>query len=196
MELPNTTRRTALKTIGATIGLSAIATPASAQRESLVGELLDVWAATYTYNDPARAYADGYVVPGPDGVLPLADVTDKGHAVCGMGYHFVNREHMGTVEATKPQVLTYGVDEAGELDLGGVEWVVPKQGPHETEPPDLFDHDQGTEVWQEDSPQEGLWSMHAWIHAQNPDGGFFEPFNPQEEFHPDGCMDPREEHDH
>lgn len=195
MDAPDVSRRTVLKTLGATAGVGALTTPVAGHDGGLTGHLVQVWATTYKYTDPERAYADGYVVPGPEGVLPLADVTDEGHAVCGMGYHFVNRELMGTVEPTRPQVLAYGVDESGDLTLGAVEWVVPKQGPHETEPPDLFDHDDGKEVWQEDSPQEGLWSLHAWIHAANPDG-VFAPFNPHEAFHPEGCIDPREEHDH
>lgn len=195
MQLSNTTRRTVLKTLGATAGIAGLATPAAGHDGGMVGHLSKVWAHTFKYTDPARAYADGYAVPGENGVVPLEDVTDQGHAVCGMGYHFVNQSLFGMDDPKKPQVLVYGVDETGALTLGAVEYIVPKAGPYETESPDLFGHDDGAEVWQEDSPQEGLWSMHVWIHAANPDGTFV-PFNPDERFHPDGCIDPREDHDH
>lgn len=192
---PYVNRRTVLKALGATAGVGAFATPATAHNGGLTGHLADVWAATYRYTDPARAYADGYVVPGPDGVIPLENVTEQGHAVCGMGYHFINRSHMGSDDPTKPQVLAYGVDENGDLTLGAVEYIVPKAGAYQSEPPDMFDHDNGAEAWHEDSPQEGVWSMHVWIHAANQNGRFA-AFNPDERFHPEGCIDPREEESH
>jgi len=194
MDLPDATRRTVLKTLGVAAGVGALATPAAGHDGGLIGHLSKVWAATYQYMDSARAYEHGYVVPGPDGLGPLEDVQEMGHAVCGMGYHFVNRDLIGSTDPRKPQVLAYGVDGDGELTLGAVEYVVPKAGPHETDPPDLFGHDGGREVWAEDSPQEGVWSLHAWVHAPNPDG-MFAAFNPRDEFHPEGCTDPREAHE-
>lgn len=191
MSLPSATRRGALKLLGGAISVGALAAPATAHDGGLMGALGDVWAATYKYTDPARAYDDGYVVPGKNGVVPLSDVKSQGHAVCGMGYHFMNRSLLGSDDPTTPQVLMYGVDETGALTLGGVEYIVPKRGSYETEAPDFFGHDDGAEAWQEDSPQEGMWSLHAWIHTENPEGTFA-PFNPREPFHPEGCMDPRE----
>lgn len=184
----HTNRRTVLKTVGAGI-ISGVAFSgtATAHKGGLQGELADVRSATASYNDPANAYADEYVVPdGEGGVIPLEDVVEEGHAVCGMGYHFVNFDLFGSVTPTEPPVLAYGVDDDDNLILGAVEWVVPKSGPYEDDSPDIFAHDDGTEVWQEDSPAEGLWSLHAWVHNHNPDG-VFAPFNPRKQFCPEGA---------
>lgn len=191
------TRRGVLRTIGAGAVVGSVATgTATAHRGGMVGHLTKVWATTYKYTDPAKAYRDGYVVLGPDeSVVPLDEVTEKGHAVCGMGYHFVNPAYMGQEDLKRPQVLAYGVDDAGDLTLGAVEYVIPKELGYEETSPDLFGHDGGTEVWQEDSPMDGFWSLHAWIHAENQEGVFV-PFNSDGRFHPEGCMDPREGEEH
>lgn len=183
-------RRSALRTLG-TVTLAGMAVPtAAAHRGGLKGELAEVRSATAEYNDPETAYADGYVVPGEEGVIPLEDVTEKGHAVCGMGYHFVNGDLLGTVDRTQPQVLAYGVDDDDNLILGAVEYIVPKGGPFEDSPPDLFDHDDGGEEWEE-GPLPDSWSLHVWVHNRNPDG-VFAPLNPREQFRV-GCED---DHDH
>ena len=189
------TRRTVLRGIGAGavggIGLAGHAAAAGGLQQ----ELATVRSATAAYSDPENAYDDGYVVLGdPDGdgepePLPLEDVVDEGHAVCGMGYHFGRGDRFGSDDPTAPAVLVYGVGDDGDLLLGGVEWIVPKAGPYADAPPDLFEHDDGEEVWQEDSPAPGLWSLHAWVHTHNPDG-VFSPFNPRPQFAPEGCQVP------
>lgn len=186
-DLSEANRRTVLKTIGTGVmGGMALSGNAMAQGGGLARELAVVRSATAEYNDPANAYADGYVHPDPEGgILPLDEVVEKGHAVCGMGFHFGNFDLFGTsLDPTKPAVLAYGVDDDDNLVLGAVEWVVSKQvSPTE---PDIFEHDDGIEVWQEDSPFPGVWSMHAWVHNHNPEG-VFHPTNSRELFHPDGC---------
>lgn len=188
-------RRTVLKTMGATVaGGSVLVGGAAASSGSLQRELAEVRMATARYNDPANAYADGYVVPGPDedgdgrpDPLRLEDVVDEAHAACGMGFHFVHFGRLGSTEPTGPTVLVYGVDDEDDLVLGAVEWLVPMAGPYESSPPDLFQHDEGAEEWQADSPAPGLWSLHAWVHTFNP-SGVFHPTNPREQFHPEGCI--------
>lgn len=98
---------------------------------------------------------------------------------------------MFEVKCAHLSVLVHGVDDDGELVLGGLEYVVPKQGPYAEEPPDLFDYDWGGEFRGEDSPAESMWTLHAWVHARNP-AGTFAPFNPDERFHPEGCMGPED----
>lgn len=119
---------------------------------------------------------------------PLEDVVDQAHAVCGMGLHFGNMQKFGSDDPTDPAVLTYGVDGDANLVLGATEYIVPKEGPYAEEAPDIFDYDIGSEFWVEDTPQEGQWSLHAWVHTKNP-SGIFAPFNPREQFHPDGCVE-------
>lgn len=185
-----TDRRTVLKTLGTGVaGSMALGGCLGGGQSALEKELDDVRSATSEFTDPAAAYDAGYVVPGENGPLPLEDVVEQGHAVCGMGYHFVNRERMGSTEPTEPAVLVYGVD-GGDLVLGAVEWVVPKEAGFQDNPPDLFEEDDGEEEsgWAEDSPMEGLWALHAWVHADNADG-VFHPLNPDERFHPEGCQE-------
>lgn len=182
-------RRNVLRTLGATALASGAVPTVAAQRGGLKRELAEVRSATAEYNDPEKAYDDGYVVPGEDGPIPLEDVTEEAHAVCGMGYHFVNMDLFGTADRTEPQVLAYGVDD-DNLILGAVEYVVPKKGAYADSPPDLFGHDDGDEKWEEDSPFPGVWSLHAWVHNRNPDG-VFAPLNPRKQFQV-GCEDDHE----
>lgn len=185
------TRRTVLKTLGtATVGAAALTGSAAAHRGGLKRELATVRSATASYNDPENAVADGYVHINPiqDVVVPLTDVLENGFAVCGMGYHFLNPQRVGSTDPTAPTVVVYGVGDDGDLVLGAVEWIVPKALGFEENPPDLFDHDDGAEAagWEEDSPFDGVWALHAWVHNPNPDG-VFNPTNPREQFHPAGC---------
>lgn len=196
MKLPkNANRRTVLKTLGVGVGSVALSgCTGSLQGGGLEGELDEVRSATADYTDPETAYDDGYVVAGRDGPVPLEDVQEKGHSVCGMGYHFGNRDRIGSTELTEPAVLVYGVDSDDNFVLGGIEYVVPKKGEYETESPDLFENDDGAEEWgtlptPDDKPD--MWTLHAWVHTDNPDG-VLNPTNSDEQFHPDGC----EEIDH
>lgn len=189
-ELPETNRRNVLRTIGAGAVTSlAVAGSAAAHKGGLQGELAKVRSATAEYNEPENAYDDGYVVPGKNGPIPLEDVVDKGHAVCGMGFHFINRDNVGSTDPTVPAVLVYGVGDDDDLVLGAVEYAVPKAGPYAETPPDLFSHDGGDEEWGTLPTPEGrpdLWTLHVWVHNHNPDG-VFTPLNPRELFHPEGC---------
>lgn len=180
-------RRTVLKTVGAgVIGSVALTGNATAQRGRLKKELAEVRSATAEYNDPANAYADGYFALDHDGKpVLLENVVDDAHWVCGMGFHFMNPDLVGSTEPTEPAVLAYGLGDGDDLILGAVEYIVPK-GEDSTESPDLFAHDDGTENWEEDSPYPGVWSLHAWVHTPNPDG-VFTPANPRKQFHPSGC---------
>lgn len=184
---PNLDRRTVLQAMGSVAAVGLSTTPAAAHRGGLKGELAEVRSATASYNNPENAYDDGYVVRDRDGnVIPIEEIPERGHAVCGMGFHFANRKQFGSTDRTEPTVLAYGLGDDGDLVLGAVEWIVPQRGEYAESPPDLFAHDDGSEQWQEDSPFRDVWSMHAWVHNKNPEG-VFKPFNPREVFHPDGC---------
>ena len=199
MDPTDVDRRTVLRTVGAATLASGAVPTVTARKGGLKRELAEVRSATAAYNDPANAYGAGYFVPTEDEngdpvPMPLEDIVDEAHSVCGMGFHFVNPDHFGSVDRTEPPVLAYGVDDDDNLVLGAVEYVVPKAEPYEEAPPDLFEHDDGAEHWQEDSPQDGVWSLHVWVHIKNP-AGVFSPFNPRKQFHPEGCIGPPS-HDH
>lgn len=197
MKVPiHTNRRSVLQTVGAGVGGVALAGCLGGQQGGkFEGELDEARSATSDYTDASTAYEDGFVVPGKDGPMPLEDVQEKGHSVCGMGFHFakVNDSgkpaRFGSTDLSKPAVLVYGVDADGNFVLGAVEWVVPKKGEYETESPDIFEHDDGAEEWGTLPTPEGrpdMWTLHAWVHTENPDGVLTE-VNPDERFHPEGC---------
>lgn len=171
-ERNNSNRRTVLKTIGGGIlaGVT-LGSQAAAHKGGLQRQLAEVRSATAEYNDPDNAIEDGYLA--------------SDHAVCGMGYHYPNFDLLGTVDRTKPQVLVYGEDEDGNLILGAIEYVVPKAGPYENAPPDLFDHDGGDEEWALFAGGR-FWTLHVWVHTHNP-AGVFNPTNPRKQFCPDGA---------
>lgn len=197
MEQPDiTNRRTVLRTLGAGVGAAALAgcTDALQGSSPFEDELDEVRSATADYTDAATAYDDGFVVPGPDGPIPLEDVQDEGHSVCGMGFHFGNRDRFGSTELTEPAVLVYGVDADDNFVLGAVEWVVPKTGEYESATPDVFENDDDAEEWETlPTPEEqpDMWTLHAWVHVENPDGPLA-PTTSDERFHPEGC----ESHEH
>lgn len=184
------TRRTVLKSLGAAgAGALALSGTVSARSDCFERELAAVRSATASYSNPENAVANDFVhVLEDDTVVPLPDVVDDGFAVCGMGFHFVNADRVGSTDPTAPTVLAYGVDDDENLILGAVEWIVPKEMGYEDGPPDIFDHDDGAEAggWEEDSPFPDVWSLHAWVHTHNPDG-VLNPTNPRTQFHPDGC---------
>lgn len=183
-------RRTVLRAVGGgVVGTVALSGCVGGGQSEFENELDEVRSATSEYTDASTAYDEGYVVPGQDGPLPLADVQAQGHAVCGMGYHFANRDRMGSTDLATPAVLVYGVDDDGNFVLGAVEWVVPKAGDYESESPDIFEHDDGDEEWGTLPTPEGqpdMWTLHAWVHAENAEG-VLHPTNPDDRFHPEGC---------
>lgn len=180
----NITRRSTLKVLGASIPtVGAFSGITAARSGGLQGELAEVRSATAQYNDPANAYADGFVALGESGPIPLEDVVAEAESICGMGFHFVNFGNFGTYDRLKPQVLVYGVDDDGNLILGAVEYIVPDEITGGN--PDLFAHDDGAEHW-DAGPFPGVHSLHVWVHNHNPDG-VFNHTNSRKQFSPDGC---------
>lgn len=184
MSTPSIHRRSVLKHLGGTaLAAGALAGTASAHPDGLQRELAAVRSATAKYNNPRKAYADGYVAFDHDGnPVPLEDVVDDAESVCGMGYHFGNFDLLGETNPLRPQVLVYGTSEGGQLVLGAVEYIVPDALPGN---PDFFEHDDGDEVWVS-GPFSGVQSLHVWVHTHNPDG-VFSHFNPRKLFSPEGC---------
>jgi hypothetical protein len=83
----------------------------------------------------------------------------------GMGFHYGNLAYIdGQVDALRPEVLMFEPQKNGDMELVGVEYVVPFTLWTDPNPPQLggvsFHRNEGF----------GLWVLHAWIWKQNPSG--------------------------
>jgi len=94
----------------------------------------------------------------------------------GMGYHYLKGAYVdGTFDPAKPQLLVYSPQPgSGRMRLVAVEYAVPIDYDNIV-PPEGFD---GTYDEWDFNDGAGLWTLHAWVWLQNPDG-IFAPFNPR-----------------
>lgn len=132
---------------------------ASANDEPLpVTELAKARRATARYQNFREALKDGYV--------------DIGVVLPNMGRHLLKEALLdATFDAERPELLVYLEDLGGQMKLVAVEYAVPLK--LTDTPPDGFTG--GADVWFRDQRFE-LWTLHAWIFRDNPDG-IFNPTN-------------------
>jgi hypothetical protein len=122
-----------------------------------VAELRRAKRATARYRDIRNAVADGY-----------ADL----HVVLpNMGDHFLKAGDGGLLdakfEAERPELLVYSAGTHGHMELVAVEYAVPLD--LSATAPEGF---QGTaDTWFRDETFH-LWTLHAWVWKDNPDGVF------------------------
>ncbi|MBI5031357.1 MAG: hypothetical protein HZB51_12575 [Chloroflexi bacterium] len=135
--------------------------------DPLGAQLAQMRAATASFHQLATAQAAGYTVSVP-GCYELPGTG-------GMGYHFANFGAVDlTVDFLHPEVMVYAPGPNGQLQLGAVEYLVPR-GPWDaghSQPPQLFGH-----TFEYDSDFD-VYALHAWIWKHNP-SGMFEPWNPK-----------------
>lgn len=129
--------------------------------------------ATAKYHDIETALANGYQL-GYNGAV-TGCVANPG--VGAMGYHYFNWAKMDdpSIVEGDPEVLVYHTGADGSLELGAVEWVVPRmvwEGAGHTDPPVVFG--QSLHVI---NPVLNWYIEHAWIWTHNP-GGMFADWNP------------------
>ena len=125
--------------------------------------LKSVRQATSRYNSTVQAIAAGYV---PDD--HCVSVPNVG----GMGYHWANPSLVDPVfDSLKPEVMLYATGPGGNLRLVAVEYVVINIG----QPRPSFDG-QLFSIGGAPVPV-AHWTLHVWVHEQNP-SGIFMPFNP------------------
>lgn len=139
---------------------SATTAASSAAKAGLVKA---VHAATSRYHSTTQATKAGYAVASPCVSHPTLGT---------MGFHWVNNSLVDPVfDAQKPEAVLYAPGPDGTLKLVAVEYIVINVG----QPAPTFDGHPfdvgGTPV---PVPH---WSLHAWVHADNPNG-VFTPFNP------------------
>ena len=121
-------------------------------------ELANARRATARYQDVQRALRDGYV--------------DIGVVLPNMGRHFLNESLLdATFAAERPEVLVYMEDLGGRMKLVAVEYAVPLKLTETA--PEGFPG--GADVWFPDQRFQ-LWTLHAWVFRENPDG-IFNPTN-------------------
>jgi hypothetical protein len=122
-------------------------------------QLKEAREATVKYRDINNAIADGYV-----------DI----HVVMqNMGYHFEKASLVDSVfNVRKPELLVYNKRTDGGFNLVAVEYAVPLD--QSINAPKGFAGKQ--DVWDHNTTF-GLWTLHAWVWKDNPDG-VFSPMNP------------------
>ncbi|NHF58369.1 hypothetical protein FK220_003395 [Flavobacteriaceae bacterium TP-CH-4] len=136
-----------------------------AQEEALKKQLETVTEVALPYQDFSKAEEDGYAVLSEFNPSPYVPY---------MGYHYTNGNLLdGVFELEKPEILLYVPDEAGNLELVGVEYAVPEAlSPN---PPEGFIGD--ADEWElNPNVAGGAWTLHVWVVLENPDG-VFAPMN-------------------
>jgi hypothetical protein len=114
-------------------------------------------AATARYHDIENAKADGFV--------------DINVFMPGMGHHFLNEQRLdANFDAGAPELLVYDLQN-GAYRLVAVEYAVPI--PLSASAPAGFTGD--ADAWDRNTTFD-LWTLHAWVWLDNPDG-IFKPFN-------------------
>lgn len=146
----------------------------AAGRDGHAGHLAKVKAAVAKYHNINAAKTDGWqLVPGLDACFELPGVG-------GQGIHYINTALLDTtLDPLKPEALVYQPKPNGKLNLGAVEYIVPKAAweaagntgvpvLHGLQPQDMPLH-LNTEL--------GVYVLHAWIFKKNP-AGTFADWNP------------------
>ena len=119
--------------------------------------------ATEPYRDIAAAAEDGYTVQATD-------------YVSGMGIHYLNPDLLDDrFEAERPEILMYVPRPDGGMELVGVEYATPVDLEAPAPAPEGFSGDM--DAWAINE-QFSLWTLHAWVWLDNPDG-VFAPYNPE-----------------
>jgi hypothetical protein len=121
-------------------------------------ELLRVKFATWKYRNLENAKSDHYI--------------DANVAIQNMGFHFFKQELAadGKFDLSKPEFLVYNKKADGKFELVAVEYGVPIDPAHPNTPPAGFTGN--ADVWDRNTLNSGLWTLHAWVWKFNPDGVF------------------------
>jgi hypothetical protein len=133
------------------------------------GDLLKaVKHQTSRFNSTVQATRAGYVMDAHCVVHPQLG---------GMGYHWVNHGLIDPVfDPMRPEALLYAPGKGDNYRLAGVEYIVIDVGqdhPHFDGHP--FDVGGVPPLMAAGVPH---WSLHVWVHLENPEG-LFQPFNPR-----------------
>ena len=121
-------------------------------------ELAEARQATVKYQDLGAALADGYV--------------DINVVMANMGRHYMKQSLVDSrFEVDKPEILVYE-PQGGSMKLVALEYVVPLDS--SATAPEGFTG--SADAWDRNTTFQ-LWTVHAWVHRENP-SGVFNPTNP------------------
>lgn len=143
---------------------------------SIQAELAELRQATAAYHDINVALGNGFVL-GINGGVTLC----VAHPTLGaMGYHYSRQDRFDdvTINELEPEVLVYHTAEDGSLELGAVEWVVPKaawEAVHGAGAPPPVVYGIALTVI---NPVLNWYVAHAWIWKPNP-AGILMDWNPK-----------------
>jgi hypothetical protein len=130
-------------------------------------DLAEIKAATARFHRTEVAQEAGW-----DYVEGLDNCFDN-PGVGGMGYHLINTSLLDDqVTLTSPEALVYAPGPQGQLQLAGVEYIVPADAWSESEPPEAL----GQQFHLES--ELGVYVLHVWLFKNNP-VGTFEDWNPK-----------------
>lgn len=135
---------------------------------NLQAHLAELRQATAAYHDINVALGQGFVL-GINGGVTLC----VAHPTLGaMGYHYSRQDRFDdvTINELEPEVLVYHTAEDGSLELGAVEWVVPKaawEAVHGVGAPPPVVYGVALTVI---NPALNWYVAHAWIWKPNPTG--------------------------
>jgi hypothetical protein len=119
--------------------------------------------ATTRFHDLAAARTAGYTLQYPAGCAE----SSQG----GQGFHYLNEALVDDkVELLKPELVMYEPGPNGQMQLVGVDYVVPLAA--SAEPPTLL----GVPFMRNDGL--GVWALHIWAWRPNP-SGMFAAWNPK-----------------
>src|SRR5690606_14336622 len=141
------------------------ATPVLTEEEQTALMLTELRAATAGYTDIEVAVDAGWDTD----LSGCVEHPTEG----GMGHHYARMNYMdGRVNHLEPQVLLYAPDANDEMELLGVEYIVPFAiHPADEAPPVLFN-----QAYHANHEQE-IWALHVWTERENPNG-LFADWNP------------------
>ncbi len=137
---------------------------------------LIVTALSACSNDPAEPAVDGELASVEAATEDFATL-DAGLAagyadidvvMQNMGHHYLNADLLdATFQVDAPEILVYAPDAGGTMRLVAVEYAVPLALAEN--PPAGFTGED--DEWDRNETFE-LWTLHAWVHRDNPDGVF------------------------
>lgn len=95
--------------------------------------------------------------------------------VGAMGFHYIDADRLDTtVDDMNPEALIYAPGQGGEMELVGVEYIVPAE-PWDEENPGLLPASHGIPFHL--NSELGVYVLHAWLFRDNP-AGLLQDWNP------------------
>ena len=129
----------------------------------------DARDAVAQYDTPEKAQADGW-----DLVEGLDHCFDN-PGVGAMGFHYIDAERLDTtVDDVAPEALIYAPAEGGDLELVGVEYIVPAE-PWDEANAGTLPETHGVPFHL--NSELGVYVLHAWLFRTNP-AGMLQDWNP------------------